>query len=311
MTKTITQDVLKDVSRTGKERPWTAHRISCEYLAAAYDDIDESKADRVRGCATELGFKIGEGGMTLARAWFCRVRLCPMCTWRRSLKVAAQVTQIMDEIKKEHDYKYILLTLTQKNCPGEELAQRLDELMKAYDRLFHRKRIKDASQGWYRAVEITHNLEDDTYHPHIHAVIAVPAGYFSGGRYINQADWTDMWQQSLKVSYTPIVDVRKVKGNTAAAVAEVAKYAVKSKDYIIPDDWDLTQKTITLLDEVLANRRFVGYGGIFKDMQRKLKLKDPEEDGDLLHIDEESTGEAEDKLLSFVWYSGFRQYHKE
>jgi plasmid rolling circle replication initiator protein Rep len=119
-----------------------------------------------------------------------------------------------------------------------------------------------------------------------------------------------MWRDAMRLDYDPTVDVRIVKGNTAAAVAEVAKYAVKSKDYIIPDDWDLTQETVTLLDEVLSHRRFIGFGGIFKEVHRKLKLGEPEDDGDLVHIGGEAPSEPSKDTVTFIWYSGYRQYIK-
>jgi plasmid rolling circle replication initiator protein Rep len=301
--------VLVDRSRTGKDRPWERHRTDADYLAAAYDDIDPSKADRVRNCATELTFSIAEGRKHLESAWFCRVRLCPMCAWRRSLRVGAQMHAIMDEIAKTQKLRYIMLTLTVKNVTGDQLDGALDKLTQGYRRLTERKRVKDSVVGWYRAVEITHNLSDDTYHPHIHCVMAVKPGYFNTGRYVNQTEWTALWRDAIRADYDPIVDVRIVKGNTAAAVAEVAKYAVKSGDYIIPDDWDLTQETITLLDHVLANRRFVGFGGIFKHIHKKLKLGDTE-DGDLVHVDDKAPSEPSKDVVTFVWYSGYRQYIK-
>lgn len=56
-----------------------------EYLATAYDEIDQRVAERLRTCATRLIYGIGEDGKRRLRAAnFCRVRLCPICQWRRS-----------------------------------------------------------------------------------------------------------------------------------------------------------------------------------------------------------------------------------
>lgn len=329
--------ILQDVSTTGKVRPWEEHKMANHQLATAYDDIDPAKADRLRGCANEVHFlRSPEGKMTLSGTWFCRVRLCPMCTWRRSLKVAAHMTKIMAEIQRDQKYKYILLTLTVRNCDAEDLDGTITNMLRAFSNLTKLVAFQSVAKGWYRSLEITHDVSPiitremvanrpeyyakhglwvgsinpnyDTYHPHIHAVIAVPAGYFSGGRYIKQDRWAAMWQQCLKVDYAPRVDVRKVKGETASAVAEVAKYAVKASDYIIPDDWDLTVDTVRLLDKALHNRRFVAYGGIFRVIHKRLNLDKPEE-GDLVHVDGESAPE-QGTLLTFVWHSGYRQYHQ-
>ena len=33
--------------------------------------------------------------------------------------------------------------------------------------------------GYMRAVEVTYNQQEDTYHPHIHCIFAVKAQYFT------------------------------------------------------------------------------------------------------------------------------------
>ena len=38
--------------------------------------------------------------------------------------------------------------------------------------------------GYMRAIEVTYNQQEDTYHPHIHCIFAVKAGYFKGNGYI-------------------------------------------------------------------------------------------------------------------------------
>ena len=64
-----------------------------EYLATAYDEIDQRVAERLRTCATRLIYGIGEDGKRRLRAAnFCRVRLCPICQWRRSLKLYSQMS---------------------------------------------------------------------------------------------------------------------------------------------------------------------------------------------------------------------------
>lgn len=78
---------LSDKGRGGKERPWRAYKMANELLAMAYDDVDGKKADRLRACGKVLTFLVDEyGKKKLTNAESCRVRLCPLCTWRRSLK---------------------------------------------------------------------------------------------------------------------------------------------------------------------------------------------------------------------------------
>lgn len=73
-------------------------------------------------CATVLQFKKDtEQKRKLHQAYFCQLRLCPVCNWRRSLKIFSQVSKIIQAIEQDREHAYIFLTLTQKNVSGEEL----------------------------------------------------------------------------------------------------------------------------------------------------------------------------------------------
>lgn len=301
-------DILQDVSTTGRERPWREHKISNELLAHAYDAVDPAKAVRLRECGTQLDFEVTENGhKKLVGMWSCRVRLCPLCTWRRSLKVGAQMTQIVAAMGEK--YAYLLLTLTIRNCDPDRLNSTITDMMRGFQRLQERRRVSKATEGTYRALEITHNLDDDTYHPHFHCLVAVRPGYFKGGRYIPQAEWTQLWREAMRLDYDPVVDVRRVKGRTAAAIAEVAKYSAKTRDFLIPDDWELTIKSVQLLDKALHKRRLVAFTGIFREIHRKLHLDDAE-DGDLVHLDGQAPERPENRVVHYLWYSGYRQYRR-
>lgn len=309
-------EILQDKSSSGRERPWREKKMKNQLLAFAYDEINKAKASRLRECADWLEFSVDENGeKKLSNANFCKVRLCPICTWRRGLKIFAHTKAIMDEMKKDKDYSYIFLTLTVRNCKGENLQSLIDTMFKAWDKFIKRKAVGLTVKGWYRGLEITHNVNPlsksyDTYHPHFHCVFAVNKNYFNNKEYIKQAEWTDLWQQSLKTDYKPRVDVRKVKGDTAKAVSEVAKYAVKDADYIIPEDWDLTIEAVRLLDSVLHARRLVAYGGKFKELHNRLNLDD-EVDGDLIHTElQEEKGEPIQRIY-YSWNVGYNQYTQE
>ena len=303
--------VLKDFSATGKERPWGEHKVKNELLSFAYQDINVKKANRLIDCASVISFsEKQDGSRKLKTANFCRVRLCPMCSWRRSLKIFSQMNKIMQALEYDNEYAYLFVTFTLKNCKGEELAETLDSMIYAYKKLTQQKAFKSAVKGSYRSLEITHNLDAETFHPHFHCVFVVNKSYFKKKEYLSHDQWVAMWQKALDVDYTPVVNVKKIKGNTIEAVCEAVKYAVKVDDYIIPDDWDLTVQTVELLDKVLNKRRFVAFGGIMKVYHKMLSLDDVE-DGDLVHIDgqnEEST--VDTKEIFYTWSSGYRQYRR-
>ena len=85
--------------------------MSTQFLSAIYaEGIDSKKAARLYTCGNALGFHQDEDGKKkLAAANFCHVRLCPLCSWRRSLKLFGQTSQILDYMGQNGDYRYIFI----------------------------------------------------------------------------------------------------------------------------------------------------------------------------------------------------------
>lgn len=280
------------------------------YISLAYESICPKKAERMRDCATWLTYSRAEGKLKLSRANFCRVRLCPVCQWRRSLKTYSQMKQILAAL--DGKYKYLFLTLTMRNCKPSELQHSITYLLEAWRHFIGYKRIEDMMEGYFRALEVTHNLEQDTYHPHLHVILAVQNSYFTSRKYTTQAELARLWQLALHADYTPVIDVRRVKGTDTKAIAEAAKYSVKASDIICYDDWQLTVDTVKLLDVALNNRRMIAMGGCIREQHRILHLDDSDE-GDLLdigHSGDELSDEERDEV-TYVWHSGYQQYRRQ
>lgn len=300
---------LVDISSTGKDRNWRFKKNNNDILAYIYDSINPDKAERLRNCSSFLVFgRTIDNTLKLRKMNSCRVRLCPICAWRRSLKIYSHMTKIMNYVEKNKKYEYLFLTLTAKNCEPEELNTTITLLMKAWQRLIQRKEFKSICIGSWRGLEVTYNEFSNTFHPHFHVIICVDKNYFKKN-YISQARFTELWKESLDVDYTPIVNVKKVKGNTTKAVAECAKYAVKDTDYIRPDDIELSEFIVKILDKALDGRRLISYTGLFKSIHLKLNLDD-EIDGDLINVDNENISEfVEDEIL-YVWHVGYNNYFR-
>lgn len=316
-------EVLSDKDKKGKERPWKEKKVKTLALAESYERLGMKKAYRVRDCGSFLEFKrFADGTLKLNGANFCKVRLCPMCSWRRELKIFAQTSKVMDKALELKDYRFIFLTLTCKNVEGTELSSTLDTLFHSFDKMFRRAIVKKSIKGWFRALEVTHNLDEtskdyDTYHPHFHIILMVNKRYFKDTEiYITQEKWTSLWKESLQVDYTPIVDVRAFKTRTkrqiSKSLAETAKYTVKDNDYILADNEEMTDSAVMVLDEALANRRLVAYGGELKRIHKELNLDDVE-DGDLINTgaDEELREDVDFVMEHYQWHIGYRQYFKK
>lgn len=303
-TTTGTGEILKDYSSTGKERPWKLHKQENLQLVKIYKTarekninlITDSRLFDLEHCADTLLFaENAEGKKKLKSANFCRLRLCPMCQWRRSLKMFGQVQTITDKIlERDKSTRFLFATFTVKNVDAENLETCINILNNKFLYLVSKnktfapaKKLKQNLLGYLKAVEVTYNTKDKTYHPHLHVIFAVKSTFFKNKQnYMTKKEWIELWQQALGVDYKPQTDIRAIKSGTAKAVAEVAKYPVKTAPILsLPDDEAVeVLKTLTLS---LHKKRFVAYGGIFKTIKQELKLTDVETDKDLVNVDTE------------------------
>lgn len=261
-----------------------------------------ARADRVHDCGSFLEFRQeidGSGVLSekskLYLANFCRDRLCPMCTWRRSLKIYGQLSRIFDNMPD--NVKYLFLTLTVPNVPGADLSSRLDLMYKAWNDMHRRKELRFAL-GFVSVLEITRNDKTGMYHPHFHIVIAVDRSYGSRyGVYLPQAEFLRLWRECTGIPEITQVNIRLVRpqvrngdsvgsdlsGDLSSAVREVAKYATKDKDFLFVNH-KKTDEIVLTLSRALHGRRLFNCSGIFSRIRKKLLLDDPE-DGDLVAVD--------------------------
>ena len=327
-------EFLEDKSSSGKLRDWSGKKKRNLSLAEIYMMIKESyrkihsekfnrflnREERCRMCAIVLKYKRDKNGKrTLYEAYFCQLRLCPVCNWRRSLKIFAQVSKIIQAIEKEQEHAYLFLTLTQKNVSAENLDKTLDDMMYGWNKFMKYKKVKDVVKGAYRGLEITYDKnpiitskmyqKKKDYYQKFHVLIVADKSYFKSRKYLKHEEWQELWAKAMKLDYMPQVNVKKVKGNTAEAVAEVAKYSAKDSDYVIEKDLDLSMNVVETLDYALQGRRLVSFSGIMKEWHKKLNLDDAE-DGDLVHIDSEKDEELEGEMTleTYAWNVGYMNY---
>jgi len=309
------------------DETWDTHRDYgdqlSEMLAAA---ALPAPAARVRDCAEALFFQLradsgtGELKWKLRSAPFCHYRHCPICQWRRSLRTKAIVMSALPTILQQYPTaRFAMLTLTVRNVPIADLRQTILAMNKGWKRLIERKDWP--ALGWVRGVEVTAG-EDCTAHPHYHALLMLPASYFSGKAYVPTKEWVQRWRQSARLDYDPICDIRAIRvkavsqvpseGTDArllaisSAVSEVAKYATKTEDLMgCGPDW---------LREYVAQvngLKFLTSGGALKGVLKDVRKKD-DEDEDLVHVDGEDPAEGEaEGFLSYHWRRKFKRYARK
>ena len=275
-----------------------------DYLSLVYQYLDMCRrAERVSSCGSVLEFGIYPDKARLQFANFCKDRLCPMCNWRRSLKLYGQVSAVMDVLEQQ-GYQFLFLTLTIKNCSAVDLPKTISVLLDGFYKLFHdNRKVKKSIKGFFRSLEITKNKKTGEYHPHLHCILAVSPSYFKkSSEYIKQSEWADIWQNCIDVDYNPIIDIRRIKPNISAvsdaldlknckgdngissAVREVAKYSVKGSDFLDFNDLEKTADTVSDFLKAISFRRLASFTGIFSKVRKQLELDDVE-NGNLVQTD--------------------------
>jgi plasmid rolling circle replication initiator protein Rep len=285
-----------------KDKPWDIHRSEASKVRDFYVDSESEKyADRMTVCSLILGFGLTFSDvdtlkLKLKTAWFCKVRTCPICQWRKSLAWKAKGYQIMPKIVEKYpNYRYIFLTLTQRNIPITELRSNLQALAYGFKKL---ALMADwPGQGYLRSVEVTRG-EDGSAHPHQHVLLIVKPSYFSTG-YIKQSEWVLMWQKAMKLDYDPSVNVKAIKRETnpIELIPEILKYCLKPADMLADRDWFLEYT------KQIARMRTVTTAGIFKDYFREL-----ENDHNLDLIGKDGENDEELARLIFGWKQALGKY---
>ena len=162
-------------------------------------------ADRINGCSGYLKFGVdaNNGKLVLKEVWFCRVRHCPVCQWRRSLKMRAMMYQNIEGVIQQYpSHRWVFLTLTVKNPHVTDLRATLDNMNKGWKRLIQSKRFDSVVDGFIRTTEVTRPRkqgQENEAHPHFHAMLLVKSTYFHGSHYINQAEWAEMWRKAMRL----------------------------------------------------------------------------------------------------------------
>jgi plasmid rolling circle replication initiator protein Rep len=312
----IEKVLLRQVSP--RDAKWDDRRAESDRVRELYQGtIFDALAERINGCSgrLEFGLDIPADGilkLKLRSAFFCRVRTCPVCQWRRSLVWRAKAFQFLPKVVEAYPkHRFIFLTLTVKNCQISDLKETLGKMNKAWIRITKRKQWP--AVGWIRSVEVTRG-QDSSAHPHFHCLLMVPTTYFNGKYYLSQANWTQLWKESMQIAYNPIVHVQAVKPkkngdqDMLGAILETFKYSIKPSDLIGDNNKEVQEKDREWLIELtsqLHKTRAVATGGILKEYLKDLE-NEPE---DFIHTNED--GEKEEATgisVIFDWQQRCKKY---
>ena len=350
-------EVLVDLDAKGKDRGWAKRKVDSLALAYALytsqigmlmDDgftFKEAtkmaneyaeymwlykKSDTVSRCGERLEFaKMEDGTIRLYRAFFCKDRLCSMCNWRRAIKLAAEIGEILKEMQRmEIKGRPIFITFTMKNVDGNSIGKSFSHFSESFHRLMKYKAVKSECIGAIRTSEITYNAKRNDYNTHIHCLLWMKPGYFKGVAYLSQEKWTELWKKAAKLDYTPIVNVKAVKPKEPtekdptglfSAVLEVCKYPIKP-DLFKPlftkvygesgIDEQERLRPIRMLEIGMRRKRLISFFGIFKEVRNKLFGE--KSNGGIEPDEEEIDGSIEEiiEIRVYQFSDKSKQYHK-
>lgn len=268
-------------------------------LMRAYDS---ERALKIDSCGTFLTFAVTpDGKRNLHAANFCRERMCPMCQWRRSIKLGVQADKIYRELN-DAGYKHVFVTLTLRNCRGDELGQTVDNLVESAQRWRRSTGYQGAFVGSYRALEITYNAKANTYHPHLHFLMTVPGDYFrpENPDYMTKERLIKDWRKAARLDYNPSVSIEAVTQkpgqSITSACAEMCKYPAKTAEIN-------SSSVLETIDRALRGRRLIQWGGVAAEVRKRLQLDDIEH-GNLVNTDEATAAGVPIEKVVYVWRYG-------
>lgn len=312
---------LSEISE--KDKKWDYHRSDTQTVSEIFSYSSEFQRwhERMNDCSTFLLFKQENDAIKLSQSFFCHVRHCPVCQWRKSLYWKAMLHRALDTILPQYpSHRFIFLTLTVPNPPIHELRNTLKHMNKAWARLIERLEFSRVVDGWVRTTEVTKDKrQPNTHaHPHFHAILMVKSNYFSKN-YIKQERWLELWQQSLRLDCWLSVGIQAVKPKASAlasgqymdgvryAVAETMKYSVKPSD-MMGDGSLSAHKWFYEFCTQVKKMRFVATGGVLKNV---LKNIDKVTDEQMIHMTDtppDIESEQDKRQIVFRYTTTQRRY---
>ena len=263
------------------------------------DDLKKRYID-ILNCGTQLEFiKDSTGIYRLKSANFCRQRICPMCQFRKSEKMFAEMMRVCELIG--YKYRFLHLVLTVPNArDSAELVKSINLLYKGFAKFIGYKQLKRAFKGVLRCLEISYNYENDTYHPHLHCLVAVNNSYFNDTKsYINYEKMRELWSKACNSEQLLQIHIGAIKKGDYKGIAEVCKYCLKPLE--LDDDckqWQNINVLLTL-SQILKGQRYVQKYGVIKSAFNVIK--------------EEKAGDIVEQMFDseyFYWDSNSMKYKR-
>lgn len=283
----------------------TLELYGSDFVGAIIGEDDLTKRyHEILNCGTQLEFVTDNNGIThLKSANFCRQKICPMCQFRKSEKLFAEMMQVCDLLGDKYRYLHLVLTLPNAK-DGIELVETIKRLYIGFGRFIAYKEIKRAFKGALRCLEISYNYDNDTYHPHLHCLIVVNKSYFNDTKvYINYEKMRQLWSKACNSEELLQIHIGACKKGDYKGVAEVCKYCLKPLELDEKEKQWQNVNVLLTLSQILKGQRYVQKYGVIKEAFNVIK--------------ERKAGETfeqvfdKDKKVFYSWDSKLQKYRKE
>jgi hypothetical protein len=221
------KDMNTDTSRSQyRPSPHDKFFLQLENAAALHERGFKEFADKLIRCAEAQEERI-KHNLSYA-SYRCDSRYCLYCSWRDAQENVKKYIGKFERLSKQ-GFRFSQLALTILNEPriGRE---NYSTMFDNYRRLQHRKPLKDSSVGSLAKLETTFNTREETYHPHIQALLVYKK--CAPQEEIMNA-WTDL--ASPYFNYFELSDyparlsthIEKVKGHDEETIREGLTGAIK------------------------------------------------------------------------------------
>lgn len=256
------------------------------------------KAEALKSCCRlwDVDYYQLQGFKDIKRTNHCNDRFCDNCQSINARKREEKFTPFLDTFKRHFDIYHIVFTVT--NVAGDRLNATVDRMFSEFGyimRLFRgNAKIKGYDFlhygfiGGVRALEITKNAADDTFHPHFHTLFLVKKGLnldLTGKTHLNKYSYDSVRKNAAvyrfsdfeillqKVWRLRFDGVKVTKSNIDALPLGYSVKCVKAKNYheifkyatkgVFKDGDSAAHgyKDFRALQATLENRRIIqGYG---------------------------------------------------
>ncbi len=235
----LTQELVRlsfEVTPTAYQRKifgdnWPELARVAEYLTFTHAHLTDPNNDQKIHPLARLGYKraaccatptiqVAEDQQTIIIAQGrCKSRLCPLCGRARARRLMYRLREL---VKAMDSPRALTLTIAHSDQP---LRDQIKHLTTSFHELRRTPVWKKHVLGGVYVIEITFNLTEAQWHPHLHVII--------DGTYFPHADLKAAWL--VATGDSDIVDIRKINSQAHAA-KYLTDYLTQSQDASRLDD---------------------------------------------------------------------------